>query len=83
MSTSDRLAEVLAAEGLHEMAAKARTGYYDDFKSELATPIVQLVRDLQATGKAELANRVMNGEFDSTKEEAEEWFAREGKDLLS
>lgn len=65
------------------MEAKARTGYYDDFKSPIATPMVQLVHDLQAAGKPDLAKRAMNGEFDGTKAEAEEWYAKEGKDLIS
>jgi len=81
--TSERLAQVLHSEGLFEMEKKARSGYYDDFKSPLATPIVQLVIDLEAAGKRELANRARNGEFDATKQEAEAWFEREGKDLIS
>ena len=80
--TSERLAQVLHAEGLFHMETKARYGYYDDFKSPLETPIVQLVRDLQAAGKDALAKRAMDGEFDATKEESEAWFAREGKNLL-
>jgi len=61
---------------------KARAGHYDDFKSDIAMPIVQLVMDLEAAGKHDLANRARNGEFDSTKEESEEWYAREGHKLL-
>jgi hypothetical protein len=55
------------------MEAKARSGYYDDFKSPLATPIVQLVKDLQKAGQHEIAKRAMNGEFDATREESEAW----------
>jgi hypothetical protein len=80
--TSERLAQMLHANGLFEMEDKARLGYYDDFRSLLATPIIQLVGDLQAKGRHDLAQRVMNGEFDSTKEEAQEWFEREGHKLL-
>jgi hypothetical protein len=82
MPTTERLAQALHAEGLFAMETKARHGYYDDFKSPLATPIVQLVLDLENAGKRELANRARNGEFDGTKEEAESWYADEGKDLL-
>ena len=81
--TSERLARALEGAGLYEMAKKARTGYYDDFRSPLATPIVQLVQDLRAHGKHDLARRAMNGEFDATREEAEAWYEREGKDLIS
>lgn len=81
MSTTERLAEVLTAHGLPEMAKKAREGYYDDFRSPLATPIIQLVRDLQAAKQHALAQRAVNGEFDATLEEAEEWYDREGREL--
>jgi len=64
------------------MAAKARTGYYDDFESPLATPITQLVTDLRKAGQEKLAQRAINGDFDGTKEEGEAWFNRRGKDLL-
>lgn len=82
MHTTEKLAQALHAEGLLGMEEKAREGYYDDFKSPLATPIMQLVTDLRSRNKVDLAERAMNGEFDSTKEEAEEWFSREGKDLI-
>lgn len=82
MKTSEKLAQVLHAEGLFDMEKRARDGYYDDFESPLATPIVQLVNDLRACGASELANRATNGAFDSTKEEAEAWFQKEGKDLV-
>lgn len=83
ISTKERLAQVLHAEGLFEMEKAARAGRYDDYESVSATPIADLVRDLQAAGKHPLANRAMNGEFDGTKEEAEAWFQREGKNLIS
>lgn len=80
--TSEKLAQALHAEGLFDMEKKAREGYYDDYKSPLATPKMQLVADLNREGREKLAYRAMNGEFDSTKEEAEEWFRKEGKNLL-
>ena len=73
MKTSDKLAQVLDEHGLSAMAKRAREGYYDDYRSPIATPIRELVQDLQAAGQHELANRAANGEFDGTKEEAEEW----------
>ena len=80
--TCEKLAQALHAEGLFAMESKAREGYYDDYRSPLVTPIVQLVTDLRAAGKHELAKRAMNGEFDGTREEADEWFAREGHKLI-
>ena len=73
MKTKERLAAELNKAGLGNMALLAAQGYYDDWESSLATPIVQLVTDLRAAGAHAFAQRVMNGEFDSTKEEAEAW----------
>lgn len=82
VSTKEKLAQVLHAEGLFEMEKAARAGRYDDFESESATPIVDLVRDLRAAGKNDLAVRAMNGEWDGTKEEGDAWFQREGHKLI-
>ena len=83
LRTKERLAQVLHAAGLFDMEKAARAGRYDDFEGESATPIVDLVNDLKAVGQHELAKLAMCGEFDATKEEAEEWFQREGKNLIS
>ena len=80
MATKDRLAQVLREAGAPaRMVTLAESGQYDDFLSDSPTPIVNLVRDLQFVGLHDLAMRVMGGEFDATKEEAEAWFEREGK----
>jgi hypothetical protein len=60
----EALAKELEAEGLPQMAAKARVGYYSDFDSTIALPKMTLVDELVALGRHELANRVINGEFD-------------------
>ena len=83
LCTKERLAQVLHAEGLFDMEKAARAARYDDYESESATPIVDLVRDLRSAGKDDLAKRAMDGEFDASKEEAEAWYQREGKNLLS
>lgn len=80
--TKKKLAAVLMAEGLDDMAQEALNGRYDDFDSEFPTPIVDLVNDLRERGKMDLAARAIQGEWDSTKEESDEWWEREGKDLL-
>ena len=83
--TKLRLAATLREHGLNEMAACAADGYYDDFESPLALPILQLVQDLRARGRQfyDLAERAMGGEWDGTLEESSAWFEREGKDLIT
>ena len=78
MHTKDFLAQELEKADLQEMANKAKTGYYDDYLSPLATPCLQLEIDLReaATPAAEaLRQRHLNGEFDSLKEESDAWIA--------
>lgn len=83
MSTKERLITALInANAPQSIVNKARAGYYDDFESTIATPIQALVSDLRDVGLNDLAARAMDGDFDSTKEEAETWFKREGKDLF-
>lgn len=63
-----RLAEELRKIGLNEMADAAETGYYDDFKSPLAAPAMQLAADLTKAGTYEallLRDRHVQGEFDA------------------
>lgn len=78
MHTKDRLAAELEKIGLPGMAESARAGQYDDFLSEVATPELLLLSDLAKVGTADamaLRVRVMNGEFDATKEESDAWAA--------
>ena len=82
MKTKEKLAQVLRSEGLFDLEKKAREGYYDDFESPLATPIVQLVHDLRERDREDLAVRAINGEWDGTLEEAEEWYKKEEHRLL-
>lgn len=75
-STTERLAAALQAAGVAPaMVARARAGYYDDYKSPLAFPCMQLVADLEQAGQRDLAARARHGEWDGTKEEAEAWAA--------
>jgi hypothetical protein len=82
LRTKERLAQVLHAAGLFDMEKAARAGRYDDYEGTTATPIVDLVNDLKALGQHDLAARAMSGEWDGTKEEGEEWYEREGKNLI-
>lgn len=93
-ATSDRLALALIEAGATpDMVHRAKEGYYDDYKSPLAMPITQLIIDLRteadrAAGphripvKARLlaiADQATQGKWDCTKEEADEWFRKEGR----
>ena len=84
MHTKDMLAGALWDVGLIEMAEAARGGYYHDFLSPLDTPTMQLVNDLAAYACRSperskeinaLRQRVMNGDFDASSEESDEWAA--------
>lgn len=76
MHTKDKLAAALHEAGLPDMAALAAVGHYDDFLSALETPCMQLEKDLRAAGTpaAEaLRQRHLQGEFDATLEESDDW----------
>lgn len=74
--TSDLLADALDAEGApREMVDAARSGHYDDFRSELAFPLTQLVHDATRFGMDGIVKRALDGEFDAQDWEAEAWRA--------
>lgn len=56
---------------------RAQANHYHDFESPLPSPPAQLMADLQELGHHRLAQRVANGDFDATREEAEAWAAGE------
>ncbi len=75
-STTDRLADALTLVGAPaDMIQRAKEGYYDDFKSPLPMPLHQLVMDCHEHDLEDIAQRVIDGEFDSTKEESDAWAA--------
>jgi hypothetical protein len=85
--TTAKLARALSAiPGVPEdMVRRAVDGYYHDFLSPLDFPEIQLVSDLKALATLpatprdsrpllqEMAQRVIDGEFDASKEESGEW----------
>ena len=77
MHTKDKLAQAMREAKLPQgIIANATAGYYDDFLSPLATPLLELAKDLLtiATPAAlELRLRVIRGDFDGTPEESEAW----------
>jgi hypothetical protein len=89
--TTEKLAAALIEAGAPQyLVDGALAGKYDDFKSDLDLPITTLVADLTEAARnwslpngvrsklAALVDRVKNGEFDATREEAEAWARREG-----
>jgi hypothetical protein len=85
--TTVKLARALSAiPGVpREVIHRAVDGYYHDYLSPLAMPELQLVSDLRDLASApatprdsrprlrNLAQAVINGEYDATKEESDEW----------
>lgn len=72
--TTVKLARALKEAGAQEkLIRQAIDGYYDDFKSPLAMPLMALVNECQGLGFLDVARRVMEGEFDSTREESDAW----------
>ena len=80
--TKDVLAEALRELGLNEMADKAAKGWYHDYLSPLDTSVITLVDDLAVAASHHMDNvkaimflrgQVMEGKFDATREESDEW----------
>jgi hypothetical protein len=81
LPTKLKLAEAIRQfnPALTEMIERAKQGYYDDYESSLAAPIMQLLEDLLDVGATALVERAMSGEFDGTEAEAMAWWEREGQ----
>lgn len=78
LHTAEKLARALDdlnAPRVREIMWRARLGFYHEFRSPLALPLMQLVEDLRAVDQEEMAQRVMAGEFDATKAESAAWMA--------
>lgn len=89
--TKEKLAQQLHSLGLLELEKRCRAGEFSDFESDYPLPKLHLVDQLKKIYDNppypepvyRLAQAVMAGEWDDTKEEAEAWFEKEGKDLLN
>lgn len=55
------------------MVTLAREDHYHDFKSPLAFPESQLLADAREHGLTSIAEGVMEGRWDATKEESDAW----------
>jgi hypothetical protein len=97
MHTKDKLAATLREIGLNDMADRAATGWYHDFLSPLDLPDIQLEKDLRQSRAVALSfnntklaeaieavrQRHINGVFDASSEESEEWASSpEGQDAM-
>lgn len=81
--TKDRLAKDLRMFGAPaKMVEYAKNGFYDDYESPMAAPIMRLIEDCLENGLNEVAERAKNGEYDGTAEESKEWLERSGKEHL-
>lgn len=82
--TKVHLARALQEAGFPDLAARATNGEFDDYEAVHALPKLVLVTALYQRGQPGkvFGERVKAGEFDNTKEEAQAWYEREGKDLL-
>lgn len=79
MSTKDKLVTALKHAGAPaSMIVYAAKGGFDDFESESATPIMDLIRMAESQGLIDIANRAKDGEFDATDDEAEAWAKKQG-----
>lgn len=83
--TPEKLAQALEElddPKLADMIELARKGYYDDYKTTIPAPTVQLVLDLRKAGYDKMAERAKDGKWEAKRWEAEEWFENEGRAYL-
>lgn len=76
--TSENLAIELELSGFHDLARRARNDEFHDYLSDDPLPALGLVRDLLAIGTRQaldIRRRVIDGEFDASREESDEWAA--------
>jgi hypothetical protein len=79
-----------------DMIERARTGFYHDYLSPLAAPEIQLLADLRELAARPgtprnsrpllrvLAKAVIDGQYDASKEEADEWArSQEGQETIA
>ena len=64
MNAKQELIRELEKRKLWGMVLKAKDGAYSDFASPHPTPVAQLVKELEALGQPDLAQRAKNGDFD-------------------
>ncbi len=83
--STDKLLAILKVLGAPaDLLAEAQADAFHEYKSQSATPIIDLVRRCELCGLSEIAQLARNGAFDATQQEADEWAAsEEGQATLS
>jgi hypothetical protein len=66
---------LVVAKAPPDMINAALDGRYDDYRSDVGDNIGQLVRDARAADLEAIAQRAIDGEFDGTKADSDEWAA--------
>lgn len=75
-------------EGINQLIKNALNGDYSDYDSKKhALPQNEFVREWDALGlpsrsEDSIAYKMVQGEFDATKEESDAWYEREGKQMI-
>jgi hypothetical protein len=84
-ATSQKLADTLRAAGFEALALRAEADEFHDFLSPHATPEMQLAQELahvitdksvserERTAADHIRTRLINGDFDASKEESDDW----------
>lgn len=67
----------------HRLADRAELGEFTDYSDTHDCPITELHRLCRQYGLHELADRVANGDFDSTSEESDEWMKSESGQTIA
>lgn len=81
MTSKEKLVLALKeAKAPQQLIDSAEAGMYSDTESQIAFPIVTLVRQLRGVGLHSIADRAVAGEFDATDEEWRQWIKGDGFD---
>lgn len=76
-STDLLVKDLLELNAPSEIISKAKSNQYHDYKSDSATPILDLVNDCRKAGLSEIAEKAKQGVYNATKEESDEWVKSE------
>ena len=60
----DRVTTKTKAAAIEMMLSRAKTGFYGDFTSPIATPKLRLIRDAEGLGLKNIAANTMGGKYD-------------------
>jgi len=71
--SNERLARYLEAEGVTQLVKRARDGEFSDFNSPHVMPQHKLVDLLKKLCRPDIAKLVIDGVFDATMRESDEW----------